>query len=82
MLFQLTPQINECELVSDTDQKFNGITLKLQNTPVIRSTPNMLSHTGDTPNRYNNSDLNDLKIIILRSLNSKIMLIKSSIKLR
>ena len=39
MLFQLTPQINECELVSDTDQKFNGVTLKLQNTPVIRSTP-------------------------------------------
>ena len=57
MLFPLTAQINECELVSDTDQKFNGITLKLQNTPVIRSTPNMLSHTGGTPNRYNNSKI-------------------------
>ena len=33
------PQINECELVSDTDQQFNGITLKSQDTPVIRSTP-------------------------------------------
>ena len=50
-----TPQINECELVSDTDQQFNDITLKSQDTPVIRSTPNMLSHMEDTPNRYNNS---------------------------
>ena len=49
------PQINECELVSDTDQQFTDITLKSQNTPVIRSTPNMLSHTVDTPNRCNNS---------------------------
>ena len=48
-----TPQINERELVSaTTDQQFNDITLKSQNTPVIRSTPNMLSHTVDTRNRY------------------------------
>ena len=50
-----TPQINECELVSDTDQQFNDITLKSQNASVIRSIPNMLSHTEDTPNRYNKS---------------------------
>ena len=50
-----TPQINECESVSDTDQQFNVITLKSQDTPVIRSNPNMLSHTEDTPNRCNNS---------------------------
>ena len=49
-----TPQINERELVSDTDQQFNDIILKSQNTPVIISNPNMLSHTEDTPNRYNN----------------------------
>ena len=48
-------QINELELVSDTDQQFNETTLKSQNTPVIISNPNMLSHTEDTPNRYNNS---------------------------
>ena len=50
-----TPQINECELVSDTDQQFNDITLESQNAPVIRSTLNILSHTEDKPNRYNNS---------------------------
>ena len=50
-----TLQINECELASNTDQQFNEITLKPQSTPVIKSTPNMLSHTEDTPNRYNNS---------------------------
>ena len=50
-----TLQINECELVSDTDQQFNEITLKSQSTPVIESTPNKLSHTEDTSNRYNNS---------------------------
>ena len=44
-----TPQINECDLVSDTDQQFNDITLKSQNAPT------KLSHTEDTPNRYNNS---------------------------
>ena len=43
-----TPQINECDLVSDTDQQFNDITLKSQNAPT------KLSHTEDTPNRYNN----------------------------
>ena len=50
-----TLQINECELVSDTDQQFNVITLKSQSTSVIESTPNKLSHTEDTWNRYNNS---------------------------
>ena len=50
-----TIQINEYELVSNTDQQFNDITLKSQDTPVIRSTPNMLSHMEDTPNRCNNS---------------------------
>ena len=56
----------------------NDITLKSQNSHVIRSTPNMLSHTEDTSNIYNNSkkSLNNLKLIILRFLNSKIMLIK------
>ena len=50
-----TSQVNECEFVSDTDQQFNDITLKSQNIPVIRSTPNMLFCTEDTPYRYNNS---------------------------
>ena len=50
-----TLQINECELASNADQQFNEITIKSQSTPVIKSTPNMLSHTEDTPNRYNNS---------------------------
>ena len=50
-----TLQINECELVSDTDQQFNEITLKSQSAPVIESTPNKLSHTEDTSNRYTNS---------------------------
>ena len=50
-----TLQINECELVSDTDQQFNEITLKSQSTPVIESTTNKLSHTEDTSNRYTNS---------------------------
>ena len=50
-----TLQINECELVSDTDQQSNDITLKSRDTPVIRSTRNMLSHTEDTPNICNNS---------------------------
>ena len=50
-----TLQINECELVSDTDQQFNDINLTSQNTPVIRSTPNILYHTKETPNRYNKS---------------------------
>ena len=79
-----TPQINKCELVRDTDQQFNDITLRSQNTPVIRSTRNMLSHTEDTPNRYNNSktSLNNLKLIFLQFLNSKTILIKSSMKLR
>ena len=45
------PQVNQCELVSDTDKQFNDITLKSQNAPVIRSTPNMLFHKEDTPNR-------------------------------
>ena len=50
-----TPQINECALVCDTEQQFNDITLKSQDTPVIRGTPNMLFHTEDTSNRCNNS---------------------------
>ena len=50
-----TPQVNQCESVTDTDQQFNNITIKSQNTLAIRSTPNMLSHTEDTPYRYNNS---------------------------
>ena len=33
---QQNPANNECELVSDTDQQFNDITLKSQNTPVIK----------------------------------------------
>ena len=53
--FKITPQVNECELVSGTDQQFNAITLKSQNTPVIRSTLIVLSHTQDAPNRCNNS---------------------------
>ena len=72
------PQINECELVSNADQQFIDIPLKSQNTPVIRSTHNMLSHTEDSPSRYNNSKNQfNLKLIILWFLNSKIMLIKS-----
>ena len=51
-----TTQIDECGLISYTDQQFNDITLKSQDTPVIRSTSNMLSHTKDTPNRYNSSN--------------------------
>ena len=47
-----TPQVKECELVRDTDQHFNKIILKSQYTPAIRRTPNMLSHTEDTPNIY------------------------------
>ena len=31
--------------------------LKSRSTAVIRSTPNMLYHTGDTSNRYNNSKI-------------------------
>ena len=79
-----TLQINECELVSDTDQQFNEITLKSQSTPVIESTPNKLSHTKDTSNRYTNSEsqFKHLKLTILQFLNSKLMLIKSSMKLR
>ena len=43
MLFRLIEpsQVNECELVGHTDQQFSDITLKLQNTPVIRSIPNI-----------------------------------------
>ena len=37
-----TPQINECDLVNNTYQQFNDITLKSQNTLVIRSTPKKL----------------------------------------
>ena len=50
-----TLQINECELVNDIDQQFNEITPKSRSTPVGKSTPNKLSHTEDTSNRYNNS---------------------------
>ena len=46
-----TLQINECGLVSDTEQKFNDINLKSQNSPVITSSPNMLYHKEDAPNR-------------------------------
>ena len=43
MLFRLIEpsQVNECELVGHTDQQFSDITLKLPNTPVIRSIPNI-----------------------------------------
>ena len=49
MLSRLTNKINECELVSDTDQLFNEIT------NMLPGNPNMLSHTEDTSSRYNNS---------------------------
>ena len=64
MLFRLTEHLNECELVSDTDQKFNEISLKSRSTAVIGSTPNMLYHTRDTSNRYNSkSQFKQSKII-------------------
>ena len=44
---KITPQVNECELASGTDQQFNDITLKSQNTPVIRSKLTVLSHTKE-----------------------------------
>ena len=77
-----TPVINKCECFSDTDQQFNAIILKSHNTPVIKSTPNMLSNTEDTPKRYNNSKIssNNLKLKILLFLNSKIMLSKCLMK--
>ena len=50
-----TQQVNECELVSNTDQQFNYITLKSQNASVIRNAPKMLFRTEYTPNRNNNS---------------------------
>ena len=49
MLSRLTNKINECELVSDTDQLFNEIT------NMLPGTPNMLSHTEYISSRYNNS---------------------------
>ena len=49
MLSRLTNKINECELVSDTDQLFNEIT------NMLPGTPNMLSHTEYMSSRYNNS---------------------------
>ena len=61
------PQVNECELVSNTDQQFNDNTLKSQNIPVIRSTPNMLSHTEDTPTRYSNSKISNSTISNLKN---------------
>ena len=73
-LVNRTPQVNECELLSDNNQQFNDITLKSQNTSVIRNTPNMLSHTEDTLNRYNNSK-NSLK-----NLNSAFIIGDSTIK--
>ena len=51
ILFKTAPQVNECGLVGDNDQQFNDIILKPKNIPVIRSIPNMLSHTQDTPSR-------------------------------
>ena len=54
-MVKTTTQVNECELVRDTDQQFNNITLKSQNTPVIKSTPNMLCLRENTLNSYNNS---------------------------
>ena len=84
MLFRLIEpsQVNECELVGHTDQQFSDITLKLPNTPVIRSIPN-------THGRYikqiqwfkKKNSLKNLKLTILQFLNSKIMLIKSLMKL-
>ena len=62
-----TPQVNECELLSDTDQQFNDIALKSQNTSVIRRTQNMLSHTQDTQidTTIQKTSLNNLKLLIL-----------------
>ena len=54
-MVKTTTQVNDCELVRDTDQQFNDITLKSQNTPVIKSTPNMLCLRENTLNSYNNS---------------------------
>ena len=67
-----TLQINECELASNTDQKLNEMSLKSRSTAVIRSTPNMLYHTGDTSNRYNNSKSQFKQSKIINSTISKL----------
>ena len=84
MLFRLTEpsQVNECELVSHTDQQFSDITLKLQNTPVIRSIPNIHGRYIKQIQWFKKKNsLKNLKLTILQFLNSKIMLIKSLMKL-
>ena len=84
MLFRLIEpsQVNECELVGHTDQQFSDITLKLPNTPVIRSIPNIHGRYIKQIQWFKkkNSSKN-LKLTILQFLNSKIMLIKSLMKL-
>ena len=84
MLFRLTEpsQVNECELVGHTDQQFSDITLKLQNTPVIRSIPNIHGRYIKQIQWFKKKNsLKNLKLTILQFLNSKIMLIKSLMKL-
>ena len=84
MLFRLTEpsQVNECELVGHTDQQFSDITLKLPNTPVIRSIPNIHGRYIKQIQWFKKKNsLKNLKLTILQFLNSKIMLIKSLMKL-
>ena len=84
MLFRLIEpsQVNECELVGHTDQQFSDITLKLPNTPVIRSIPNIHGrHIKQIQWFKKKNSLKNLKLTILQFLNSKIMLIKSLMKL-
>ena len=84
MLFRLIEpsQVNECELVGHTDQQFSDITLKLQNTPVIRSIPNIHGRYIKQIQWFKKKNsLKNLKLTILQFLNSKIMLIKSLMKL-
>ena len=84
MLFRLIEpsQVNECELVGHTDQQFSDITLKLPNTPVIRSIPNIHGRYIKQIQWFKKKNsLKNLKLTILQFLNSKIMLIKSLMKL-
>ena len=73
-----------CGLVGDPDQKFNDITLKSQNTSVIRSTRMCYStrKIQKIVTAIQKTSLNNLKLIILQFLNPKIILIKSSMKLQ
>ena len=84
MLFRLIEpsQVNECELVGHTDQQFSDVTLKLPNTPVIRSIPNIHGRYIKQIQWFKKKNsLKNLKLTILQFLNSKIMLIKSLMKL-